>query len=113
MGDARGDPSPELQQPAGLEASEDHDDAAIEDEGESTAATAKPAVRGALQRNQNERADQRSIERAGAAERRDDDHLHGDEDAESTFGIHEAQLESVERARGRRERGAQHEGLEL
>src|SRR5579864_1652311 len=92
----RGKPSPELQQTAGLEAREDHDDAAVEDEGEPAAAAAEPGIGGALQGNENDRADQRAVERAGAAERGDDDHLNRDEDTEPALGIHEAHLEGIE-----------------
>src|SRR5579859_2035807 len=92
-GDSRGETAPELQHPAGLEAREDHDDAAVEDEREAAAAAAEPAIRGTLQRHEDECADQRTVERAGATQRRRDDHLHGDEDAEATLGIHEAHLE--------------------
>src|SRR5579872_3445702 len=95
MGHACRDPPPELQQAAGLEAREDHDDAAVEDEGESAATAAEPRVGGALQRNQDERADQRPVERAAATESRDDDHLYGDQDAEPALGVHEADLEGV------------------
>src|SRR5258708_39714806 len=108
-----GNPTQELEQPAGLEAGEDHDDAAIENKREAATAAAEPAVGGALQGNKNDRTDQGAVERAGAAERRDDDHLHGDEDAEPALGVHEPDLEGIERASHRRERGTQHQRLEL
>src|SRR5579885_2621391 len=85
MEDPGREPPPELQQAAGLEAREDHDNAAVEDEGES----------------------------AGAAERGDDDHLHGDQDPEAALGVHEPDLEGIERARRRRECRTQRERFEL
>src|SRR4051812_23113364 len=70
------DAVPHLVQTAWLEARDDHDDAAIEDVGEAGAAAAEPGVGRGLQRDQDKRADQRTVERAGAAQRRDDHHLH-------------------------------------
>src|SRR5689334_16487841 len=73
---SRRDAVPHLMQPARLEARNDHDDAAVEDVGQPRAAAAEPGVGRGLQRNEDEGADQRAVQRAGAAERRDDDHLH-------------------------------------
>src|SRR2546421_10632720 len=68
----RRDAVPHFMQPAGLEARDDHDDAAVEDVGEAGAAAAEPGVGRGLQRDQDERADEGTIERARPAERRDD-----------------------------------------
>ena len=59
---------PELVEPAWLEAREQHDDAAIEDVGQAGAAAAEPGIGRRLQRHQDQRADQRPEQRAGAAE---------------------------------------------
>ena len=109
----RRDAVPHLVQPARLEARDHHDDAAIEDVGEAGAAAAEPGVGGGLQRDQDDGADQRAVQRAGAAERRDDHHLHRDQDAEPALRIDEAGLDRVERARDRREGRAQHQRIEL
>src|SRR4051812_11722107 len=66
---------PHLVQPPGLETRDDHDDAAIENVGESGPAAAEPGVGRGLQRDQDDRANQGAVERAGSAERCDDDHL--------------------------------------
>src|ERR1043165_2529957 len=84
------DAMPQLMQPPRLETCDHHDDAAIKDVGEPGAAAAEPGVGRGLQRNKDERADQRTVERAGAAERRDDHHLHRNQDAEAALGIDEA-----------------------
>src|SRR2546423_4808058 len=54
------DAVPHLVQPARLEAGDDHDNAAIENVGEPGSAAAEPGVGRRLQRNENERADQRA-----------------------------------------------------
>src|SRR6476661_4673124 len=99
----RRDAVPHLVQSTRFEARDQHDDAAIENVSETGAAAAEPGVGRGLQRNEDERADQGAIQRAGAAERRDDHHLHRDEDAEPAFGIDEAGLDGVERAGNRGE----------
>src|SRR6185437_1855740 len=102
---------PQFKQPARLEALDQHDDAAIEDVGEAGAATAEPGVRCGLQRDENDRAQQGAEQRAGATERGDDHYLHGNENAESAFGIDEAGLDRIKRTRNRRERRAEHQRL--
>src|SRR5215831_1827715 len=92
---------PKLDEPAGLEARQQHDDAAVEDVGQAAAAAAEPGVGGALHRHQDDGADDRPVERAGAAEGGGDDHLHRDEDTETALGIHKADLDRVERSRDR------------
>ena len=59
------------------------------------------------------RADQRTVERSGAAERRNDHHLHRDEDAEAAFRIDEAGLDRIERPGDRGEGRAQHQRIQL
>src|SRR5579883_528158 len=104
---------PQLDDAARLEPGDQHDDAAIDHVGEAAAARAEPGVGRALQRDQYDGADDRAIERAGAAERRDDDHLHRDQNAEAALRIDEAELERIERARDRGERRAQHQRQQL
>src|ERR1700761_5161664 len=101
------DAMPELVETAGLEAREQHDDAAIDDVGEARARAAEPGVGGRLQRHQNQRADQRPEQRAGTTERSRDQHLHRDEQADPALGIDEAGLERIERAGNGGESGAQ------
>src|SRR5690349_4022170 len=102
---------PELIKPAGLEARQQHDDAAIEDIRKAGATAAEPGVGRGLQRHQDQGADQRPKQRAGAAECRGDQHLHGDQQAEATLGIDEAGLDRIERAGDRGEDCAQHQCL--
>src|SRR3989440_11486742 len=59
----RGDAVPHLVQPARLEASDDHDDAAVKDVGEASAAAPEPGVGCGLQRDQDDRAHQRAVDR--------------------------------------------------
>src|SRR5689334_679021 len=70
---------------AGLVPREQDDDAAIEDIGQSRAAAAEPGIGRRLQRHQEERADQRTEQRARAAQRGDDDHLHRNKDPEAAL----------------------------
>src|SRR5580693_9696623 len=79
----RHDAIPQLEQAAGLEARDQHDDAAIKNIGQTGAAAAEPGIGGDLQRDQDQRADQRAEQHAGAAQRRDDHHLHRDQNAEA------------------------------
>src|SRR5690349_7890888 len=104
---------PELQQAAGLEARNQHDDAAVDDVGEARAARAEPGIGRGLQRHQDHRSEKRPEQGAGAAERGGDDQLHRDQDAEPALGIDEAGLERVERSGERGEGGAQHQGVDL
>src|SRR5690242_1378170 len=89
----RSEPIPQIEQAARLEPRDQHDDAAVENVGQSRAAAAEPGVGRALQRDEDQRADQRPEQRAGAAERGDDHHLHGDEDAETAVGVDETGLD--------------------
>src|SRR2546421_8836655 len=63
----RRDAVPHFVQPARLEARDNYDNAAVEDVSQARAATAEPGIGRGLQRNEDERADQRTVERAGAA----------------------------------------------
>src|SRR5277367_522536 len=94
----RHDAIPQLEQAAGLEARDQDDDAAIKNVGQSGAAAAEPGIGRDLQRDQDQRAEQRTEQHASAAQRRDDDHLHRDQDAEAGIRIDEAGLGGIERA---------------
>src|ERR1700730_7335473 len=83
-------PTPQSEQATGLESRQDDDDAAVEDVGEPGAAAAEQRVRHRLQWNENHGAEQWAEQRAGAAQRRDDDHFDRAQDAESAFRIDEA-----------------------
>src|SRR6185437_3920999 len=107
------DAMPELVETAGLETREQHDDAAIEDVGEAGARAAEPSVGGRLQRHQDQRADQGAEQRAGAAERGGDQHLHRHEQADPTLRIDKAGLDRIERAGDRGESRAQHQRPQL
>src|SRR5271156_760641 len=102
---------PHFEQPARLEARDQNDDAAIENVGQSGAAAAEPAIGRGLQRYQDQGADQRPEQGAGAAQGRDDHHLHRDENAEGGIGIDEAGLDDIERAGHGGERGGQRQRL--
>src|SRR3984893_12259004 len=67
----RHDAIPQLEQAAGLEACDQHIDAAIKNVGQTGAAAAEPGIGGNLQRDQDQRADKRTEQHAGSAERRD------------------------------------------
>src|SRR4029077_1663297 len=86
----RHDAMPQLEQAARLEARDQHDDAAIENVGQSGTAAAEPGIGGDLQRDPHKRAEQRPDQHAGAAECRDDHHLHRDQNAEAGIRIDEA-----------------------
>src|SRR6185312_13989025 len=111
--EARRQAVPQLQEPARLEAGDQHDNRAIYNVGEARAAAAKPGIGGGLQRHQDDRAQERPEQGPGAAQRRRDDELHRDEDAEPAIGIDEAGLERIERAGERGEGRAQHQRVEL
>src|SRR5579864_3532113 len=112
-GARKGEAAPKLEQSARLEAGDEHDDAAIDDEGEAAATAAEPGVRGGLERYQDDGAQKRAEQCARAAERGDDDHLHRDENAETALGVDETGLECIKRARERGEGGAQHQRIKL
>src|SRR5262245_25016621 len=103
----------QLKDAAGLEARDQHDDAAIDHKGEACALAAEHAVGDLLQRHQDRRADERAEQQAGAAERGHDQHLHRDQNAEAGLGIDEAEHHGVERAGDAGEAGAEHERVKL
>src|ERR1700761_5708102 len=105
--------SPKFGQTARLEPRDHDDDAAIEDVSEAGAAAAEPGVGGGLQRHQDQGADQRTEQGAGAAERGDDHHLHRDKDAEGAVGIDEPGLDDIERAGDRGEGGGKRERFQF
>src|SRR5436190_7560704 len=88
----------QLQNSAGLEARDQHDDSAIEHEGEPRTLAAEPAVGDFFQRHQDRSPDQRTEQQAGAAKGRHDQYLHRYQDAEPGLGIDEAEHHGVERA---------------
>src|SRR5579864_9819865 len=67
----RHDPMPQLEQAAGLEARDQDDDAAIKNICQTGAAAAEPGIGRDLQRDQDQGAEQRTEQHAGAAERGD------------------------------------------
>src|ERR1700735_2105368 len=77
------DAMPELEHAAGLEARDHDEDAAIENVCETRAAAAEPGIGRGLQRDQDRGPKERPEQHAGAAERRDDHHLHRDQNAET------------------------------
>src|SRR5262249_48438928 len=88
----------QLQNAAGLEAGDQHDDRAIDHEGEACALAAEHVVGDLLQRHQDRRADERTEQQAGAAERGHDQHLHRDQNAEAGLRVDEAEHHGIERA---------------
>src|SRR5262249_44745574 len=109
----RRDAPRQLDQPAGREARQQQDDAAVEGIGEAGAAAAEQAVGGGLERHQDDGAEQRSGQGANTAQGRGDHQLDRREDTEAAFGIDEADHQRVERARDRGEAGAEQQGIEL
>src|ERR1700730_13835515 len=107
------DPFDQRQNAAGLKARDDDDDGAIDHEGEPCPLTAKQIVGDFLQRHQDRRADQRTEQQARAAERRHDQHLHGNQDAEPGLRIDESEHHGVERAGDAGQTRAQRKGVEL
>src|SRR4051794_36163079 len=75
---ARREGLPERRHAAGLEAGDNDDDGAVDDESDAGAPAAEDGVGGFLQRDQDDGANQRPQQRAGAAKRRDDDHFDRD-----------------------------------
>src|SRR3984957_958283 len=83
---------PQFEQAARLEARDQDDDAAVKNVGQSGATAADPGFGRVLHGDQDQRADERAEQHAGAAQRRDDDHLHRHEDAKTGIRINEAGL---------------------
>ena len=104
---------PEGGDAAGLEAGDQQDDRAVDDEGDAGAAAAEHGVGGFLQRDQDDRADQRAEQRAGAAQGGDDQHLHRDQDAQRAVGVDEADHHRVERSGDRGEARRQQQRIQL
>src|SRR5262249_35971164 len=100
------EPIGEREQSAGLETRDQHDDRAIDHEGEPRALAAEQAVGELFQRHQDRSAHQRPEQQARAAKRGHDQDLHRDQDAEAGLGIDEAEHHGVERAGNRGETGA-------
>src|SRR5581483_4476900 len=65
----RRDAVPQFETAARFEARNEHDNAAVYNVGEPRPASAEPGIRGRLQRDKDERADQRAEQPAGPAER--------------------------------------------
>src|SRR3954451_6933175 len=103
----------EIENAARLKSRDEQNRAAIEDVSQTRALAAEIRVRDGLQWGQDERAKHRAEQRAGPAERGDDDHLHGHENAEPAFRIDKAGLDRIERSRRRRESGTQHQRQKL
>src|SRR5882724_13494253 len=98
---------------AGLEARDQQDDRAIDDECEARALAAEQAVGDFLQRHQDRRPHQRPEQQARAAKRGHDQNFHRDQDAEAGFRIDEADQHRIERAGDAGQSRAQHEGIKL
>src|ERR1700748_3933187 len=80
-------PVDQLQDAARLEARDQHDDRAVDHEGEPRALPAELAVGDFFQWHQDRSAHQRPEQQAGAAKRGHDQDLHRDQDAEPGFRI--------------------------
>src|SRR3954453_13329054 len=100
-------PAEEVENPAREEAREQHDDGAINDEGEAAALAAQQIVRHFLERHQDRRPDQWPEQVAGPAERRHDQHFHRDQDAQPGLRVHEAEQRRIQPSRHRGQRGAE------
>src|SRR5579862_131179 len=104
---------PQVENATRLESGDDDNDAAVKDVGEARAAAPEQRVGRRLQRDQDQRADQRAEQGAGAAKRRDDHHLHRNQDAEATVGIDKTGLNDIERAGNRGEGSGQRQRLQF
>src|SRR5262249_8925754 len=113
LGAALEDAVSERQQPAGLEAGDQHDDRTVNHEGEPRALPAELAIGDFFQRHEDRRAHQRTEYKTGAAERSHDQYLHRDQDAEPGLRIDKAEHHGIERAGNRGQARAQHVGMEL
>src|SRR6266852_4612734 len=107
------EPLDKRQNAAGLKARDQDDDGAVHDERQPRALAAEQIVGDFLQRHKDRSTDQRSEQQPGAAQRRHDQYLHGDQDAEPGFRIDEAEHHRIERAGDAGQPGAQHKGVEL
>src|SRR6202165_655725 len=107
------EPLDQGQNAAGLKARDQYDDGAVHDEGQARTLAAEQVVGDFLQRHQDSSTYQRPEQQAGAAQRRHDQHLHGDQDAKPGFRIDESEHHRVKRAGDAGQPGAQHEGVEL
>src|SRR5258708_4500788 len=94
----RPNPLDQRQNAARLEARNQHDDGAVDDEGEAGALAAEQIVGDLLQRHQDRSTDQRSEQQSGTAQRRHDQDLHRDQDPEPGFRIDETEHHGIERA---------------
>src|SRR6266478_2729299 len=93
----RPQPLDKRQNASGLKAGDQDDDRAVHDEGQPRALSAEQVVGDFFQRHQDRSTYQRSEQQAGAAQRRHDQDLHGDQDAEPGFRIDKAEHHRVER----------------
>src|SRR6202140_994450 len=107
------DPVDQRQDAARLKPHDQHDDGAVDHEGEAGALAAEQVIGDFLQRHQDRGADQRPEQEAGDAPRPHDSHLHRDQDAEPGFRIDKAEHHRIKRAGDAGQPRAQHEGVEL
>src|SRR6202171_3812178 len=107
------EPLDQGQNATGLKARDQDDDGAVYDEGQPRALAAEQVVGDFLQRHQDRSTYQGSEQQAGAAQRRHDQDLHRNQNAEPGFRIDEAEHHRVQRAGDAGQPGAQHEGVEL
>src|SRR5882724_9902646 len=109
----RPQPDDQRQNAARLEPGDDHDDGAIDDEGEACALAAQEIVGDFLQRHQDRSADQWAEQQTCAAERFQDQHHHRDQNAEPGLRIDKAEHHRIERAGDAGEPRTQHVGVQL
>src|SRR6266851_4122982 len=105
----RPEPLDQRQYAARLKARDQYDDGAVHDKGQARALAAEQVVGDFLQWHQDRRTYQRPKQQAGAAQRRHDQHLHRDQDAEPGFRIDETEHHRIERAGDAGQACAQHE----
>src|SRR5471030_870302 len=91
-------PHDQVQNAAGLKARDQDNDRAVQNEGQPRTLAAEQVVGDFLQRHQDRGTDQRSEQQARAAQRRHDQYLDGDQDAEPGFRIDESEHHRVKRA---------------
>src|SRR3954454_20056757 len=106
-------PVDQRQNAAGLEARDQHDDGAVDHEGQAGAFAAEVFVGNFLQRHKDRSAHQWSEQQTRAAQRRHDQDFHRDQDAQAGFRIDETEHHRIERPGDAGQPGAEHERIEL
>src|SRR5581483_6522124 len=107
------EPLDQCEDAAGLKARDQDNDRAIDHESEAGTLAAEQAVANLFQRHQDRSAHQRAEQQPCSAERRHDQYLHRDQQAEARVRVDKAEHHGIERAGNAGERRAEHESVKL